>query len=178
MRFPLLALLADGPAHGYDLKRRLEEGFGSALPPVNAGQIYTTLARLERDGLVEAERVAQNGRPNKRVYELTAEGREAVAGWVVEPTGGARLKDEFFTKLVVAGSTGLADPRELIDRQRAEYLRALRAVEELARRENGNVTAALLYEGAALHLEADLKWLALCERRMTREVTDGDRAPN
>ena len=55
MRFPLLALLADGPAHGYDLKRRLEEGFGSALPPVNAGQIYTTLARLERDGLVEAE---------------------------------------------------------------------------------------------------------------------------
>src|SRR5215210_5644911 len=80
MRFPLLALLADGPAHGYDLKRRLEEGFGSALPPVNAGQIYTTLARLERDGLVEAERVAQNGRPNKRVYELTADGRAALRG--------------------------------------------------------------------------------------------------
>jgi DNA-binding PadR family transcriptional regulator len=178
MRFPLLALLADGPAHGSDLKRRLEEGFGSALPPVNAGQIYTTLARLERDGLVEAERVAQNGRPNKRVYELTADGRDAVAGWVVEPTAGTRLKDEFFTTLVVAGATGLADPRELIDRQRAEYLRALRGVEDLARRENGSATAALLYEGAALHLEADLKWLALCERRMTREVTDGDRAPS
>jgi DNA-binding PadR family transcriptional regulator len=171
MRFPLLALLTDGPAHGYDLKRRLEEGFGSALPPVNAGQIYTTLARLERDGLVEAERVAQDGRPNKRVYELTAQGREAVAAWIVEPTGGTRLKDEFFTKLVVAGTTGLADPASLIERQRAEYLRALRAVEDLARRENGNVTAALLYEGAALHLEADLKWLALCERRLTQEVT-------
>jgi DNA-binding PadR family transcriptional regulator len=178
MRFPLLALLADGPAHGYDLKRRLEEGFGSALPPVNAGQIYTTLARLQRDGLVEAERVAQNGRPDKRVYELTTGGREAVGEWVVEPTVGTRLKDEFFTKLVVARATGLADPRELIDRQRAEYLRALRGVEELARREAGNPTAALLYEGAALHLEADLKWLALCEQRLTREVTDGDRAPS
>src|SRR5919197_1352356 len=106
MRFPLLALLSDGPAHGYDLKRRLEEGFGSALPPVNAGQIYTTPQRLERDG-------------------------------ILEPTGGTRLKDEFFTKLVVARTTGLADPAELIERQRAEYLRALRGVEELARHENG-----------------------------------------
>jgi DNA-binding PadR family transcriptional regulator len=176
MRTALLALLTTGPAHGYDLKRRLEEGFGEALPPVNAGQIYTTLGRLERDGLVEGDRVAQDGRPNKRVYRLTAAGREEVVRWVGAPTPGTRLKDEFFTKLVVARNTGIADPRALIERQRSEYLQALRDVEEHARRGNGNVAATLLFEGAALHLEADLKWLALCEQRMTLEEPDGSLA--
>ena len=54
MRFPLLALLATGPAHGYELKAQLEQRFGTVLPPLNAGQIYTTLGRLQRDGLVGA----------------------------------------------------------------------------------------------------------------------------
>src|SRR3712207_2489046 len=99
MRYPFLALLARGPAHGYELKQELEQRFGELLPPINAGQIYTTLARLERDGLVDADDVAQDGRPNKRVYELTPEGRRALAEWVATPAPGARLKDEFFMKL-------------------------------------------------------------------------------
>ena len=166
MRFPLLALLADGPAHGYDLKRRLEEGFGSALPPVNAGQIYTTLSRLQRDGLVEDDAVEQNGRPNKRVYRLTEQGRLELDGWVraSEPTN--RLKDDFFIKLVLARAADIASPLELIDRQRAAYLQALRELDDVAATANGDVTAALLIEGAALHLEADLKWLDLCEQRI------------
>ena len=78
MRFPLLALLANGPAHGYELKQAMEQQFGLVLPPLNAGQIYTTLSRLERDGLVDDDPVAQNGRPNKRVYQLTEAGRIAL----------------------------------------------------------------------------------------------------
>ena len=58
MRSPFLALLAARPAHGYELRQALEQRFGSALPPMNAGQVYTTLARLERDGLVVGEDVA------------------------------------------------------------------------------------------------------------------------
>ena len=50
MKFPILAMLATSPAHGYELKRELEQHFGAALPPLNTGQIYTSLARLERDG--------------------------------------------------------------------------------------------------------------------------------
>ena len=84
MRMPLLALLANGPAHGYELKQALEQRFGSVLPPLNAGQIYTTLSRLERDGLVDDDAVAQNGRPNKRVYRLTGEGQAELARWVQE----------------------------------------------------------------------------------------------
>ena len=165
MRFPLLALLASGPAHGYELKQALEQRFGAVLPPLNAGQIYTTLSRLERDGLVEDDAVAQNGRPNKRVYRLTDKGQIELSGWVADATPQTRLKDDFFIKLVLARAAQIADPLELIDRQRGAYLQALRELDDLA--PQNDETAALLVEGAALHLEADLKWLDLCERRMT-----------
>jgi len=167
MRFPLLALLANGPAHGYELKSAMEQRFGAVLPPLNAGQIYTTLARLQRDGLVDDDAVAQNGRPNKRVYRLTEQGRVELRGWVADSTPQTRLKDDFFIKLVLARAAQIADPLELIDRQRAAYLQALRDLDDVAAQANGDETAALLVEGAALHLEADLKWLDLCEQRMT-----------
>ena len=164
MRFPLLALLANGPAHGYELKSAMEQRFGAVLPPLNAGQIYTTLGRLERDGLVDDDAVAQNGRPNKRVYRLTERGKSELAGWVADSTPQTRLKDDFFIKLVLARAAGIADPMELIDRQRTAYLQALRDLDDVLT--NGDETAALLVEGAALHLEADLKWLDLCEQRL------------
>jgi DNA-binding PadR family transcriptional regulator len=167
MRFPLLALLANGPAHGYELKTAMEQRFGAVLPPLNAGQIYTTLGRLERDGLVDDDAVAQNGRPNKRVYRLTEKGKLELAGWVADSTPQTRLKDDFFIKLVLARGAGIADPVELIDRQRAAYLQALRDLDDVAAQAGEDETAALLVEGAALHLEADLKWLDLCEQRMT-----------
>jgi DNA-binding PadR family transcriptional regulator len=167
MRFPLLALLANGPAHGYELKQALEQRFGSVLPPLNAGQIYTTLARLQRDGLVDDDAVAQDGRPNKRVYRLTDAGHAKLRGWVENSTPPSRLKDDFFIKLVLAQAADIADWRELILRQRGAYLQALRELDDIAAKADGDVTAALLVEGAALHLEADLKWLDLIERRMT-----------
>ena len=166
MRFPLLALLANGPAHGYELKSAMEQRFGAVLPPLNAGQIYTTLGRLERDGLVEDDAVAQNGRPNKRVYRLTQKGQLELSGWVEDSTPQTRLKDDFFIKLVLARAAGIADPLELIDRQRGAYMQALRELDDVAAQANGDETAALLVEGAALHLEADLKWLDLCEQRL------------
>ena len=167
MRYPFLALLADGPKHGYELKQSLEQRFGAVLPKLNAGQVYTTLARLERDGLVEGSDVPDDSR-QKRVYALTAAGREALEAWVATPTPATRLRDEFFLKLVLAGQADVADPRLLIERQRREYLQALRDVSDAAT--NGNVVASLLAEGAALHLEADLRWLDLCEQRFVREV--------
>ena len=167
MRFPLLALLATGPAHGYELKLQLEQRFGAVLPPLNAGQIYTTLGRLQRDGLVDDDAVAQDGRPNKRVYRLTSDGQSELDRWVEDATPSPRLKDDFFMKLVLARAAGIADPLALIDRQRGAYLQALRELDDVAAALNGDDTAALLVEGAALHLEADLKWLDLCERRMT-----------
>ena len=75
---------------------------------------------------------------------------------------------------MLARAAGIADPLELIDRQRGAYLQALRELDDVAAQADGDVTAALLVEGAALHLEADLKWLDLCEQRI-EELTDGAR---
>jgi DNA-binding PadR family transcriptional regulator len=175
MKFPILALLASAPAHGYDLKQQLERHFGAALPPLNTGQIYTALSRLERDGLVEGA-AADQAQRNKRVYRPTEAGRSALADWVTQPSPATRLRDEFFMKLVLAGRTGIAEPRVLIERQRAEYLQALRDLDRMVAETNGDVASALMIEGAALHLDADLKWLALCEQRLTEEVMHDQRA--
>ena len=169
MKYPFLALLAAGPRYGYELKQALEQRFGAALAPLNAGQVYTTLQRLERDGLVSGEDVPGDTR-QKRVYRLTDDGREALAGWVTAPTPATRLRDEFFLKLVLAGTSGITDPRALIERQRREYLIALRALSENGA--SADPVSSLLSEGTALHLEADLRWLDLCETRLVREGTD------
>jgi DNA-binding PadR family transcriptional regulator len=174
MRHAILALLAGEPRHGYELKQAFEQTFGAAWPPLNIGQVYTTLGRLERDGLVTGQLIEQGSRPDKRVYVITEAGRAELASWIAEPTAGARLKDEFFTKLVLLdlpGVNGGVDRATLIARQRREYLQALRSLNDLVMREQaaGNGTVSLLIEGAILHLQADLRWLDLCEERTTSD---------
>jgi DNA-binding PadR family transcriptional regulator len=166
MRGLFLALLAGDRGHGYELKQTLEQEFGERFPALNAGQIYSTLARLERDGLVVGQSVAGDSR-RKRVYELTESGRAALQGWIETPVPGTRLKDEFFMKFVVVASAGLAEPRALIDGQRREYLQSLRDLDAQLSANGNGLAAELLVEGAVLHLKADLEWLDLIEHRMT-----------
>ena len=109
----LLELLHKEPSHGYELKLAIESMFGELWPAVNIGQVYSTLARLVRSAAV-----AQGSRPDKRVYELTPRGREALAQWVDDVLPAGRVRDTFFSKLVLAWKTRLADPVVLIDRQR------------------------------------------------------------
>jgi DNA-binding PadR family transcriptional regulator len=167
MRQHLLALLAKEPAHGYELKLALEQTFGDAYSSPNIGQIYVTLKRLEADGLVRGEDVAQDSRPNKKVYELTPAGRDAVAAWVDEPADGPRVRDDFFIKLVLAPRAGLADRMELINRQRRHYFAQLRALADLQDATHSGDTAARLFiEGQYLHLQADLDWLQRCQEEL------------
>jgi DNA-binding PadR family transcriptional regulator len=168
MRHAVLALLADEPAHGYEIKRALEQRFGTVIAPLNAGQVYVTLQRLQRDELVADDAVAQSGRPDKRVYRLTAAGRQALEDWLGAPSAPTRLRDDFFMKLVLAQSMRLADPAELIARQRETYMRALGELERVLAGGSADGTTALVVEGAALHLEADLKWLDRCEEVLGR----------
>ncbi len=163
MRELFLALLAGDRAYGYEIKQALEAEFGDLLPAMNTGQIYSTLARLERDGLVAGEPVPGDSR-GKRVYRLTGAGREHLDRWIQAPVPGARLKDEFFMKFVVATSVGLAEPRRLLDRQRREYLQSMRDLDAAAAGAKGTA-AQLMVEGAVLHLKADIAWLDLIEER-------------
>jgi DNA-binding PadR family transcriptional regulator len=166
MRELFLALIAGERGYGYELKQALEQEFGELLPALNAGQIYTTLARLERDGLVVGESVEGDSR-RKRVYELTDAGRAALEHWIETPVPGTRLKDEFFMKLVVVTAARLAEPTSLIALQRSEYLQSLRDLDALLAANGKGVAAELLVEGAVLHAKADLEWLDLIEQRLT-----------
>ena len=165
MRLPLMALLAKEPAHGYELKIALEQTFGQAYSSPNIGQIYVTLKRLEADGLVSSQPVAQDRRPDKKVYELTAKGREALAEWVSEPCEGPRIRDDFFVKLILAPRAQLADPMELINSQRRHYFRAMRDLTEVQSAVR-DTAPRLLIEGAILHLQADLDWLERCQEEL------------
>jgi DNA-binding PadR family transcriptional regulator len=160
MRLPFLALLADGPAHGYELRSAVRERCGSLLPPMNAGQVYNTLSRLESAGLVEGEEVPQAGRPDRRVYRITAAGRDELMAWAARPIGATRFGDEFFFKLAFADVDRLA----LIAEREAVCLQALKDADAVARTEGA--MAALLAERAAVHLDAELRWLATVRERL------------
>jgi DNA-binding PadR family transcriptional regulator len=169
VKYPLLALLAAEPAHGYELKQSFEARFGAVWPPVNIGQIYTTLQRLERDHLIRGSEVEQSGRPAKNVYEITEAGYRALAEWLRETTPGPRIRDEFFMKVVLARLAGIADPQAMLDRQRQAFLQELRDLNNVAMQaSNESTVTRLLIEGASLHLQADLKWLDLCEEALQK----------
>jgi DNA-binding PadR family transcriptional regulator len=165
MRELFLTLLTGRSAYGYELRQTLEREFGDLLPAMNAGQIYTTLARLERDGLIVGQDDLSDSR-GKRVYTLTDAGRAALSEWIETPVPGTRLKDEFFMKLVLVAGVGLAEPRKLLEGQRREYLQSLRDLDDLLETRAKSAAAELLVEGAILHLKADLEWLDLIEQRI------------
>jgi DNA-binding PadR family transcriptional regulator len=167
VRHQLLALLARSPAYGYELKQALERTFGAAYPAPNIGQIYITLGRMEKLGLVSSEEVAQTGRPDKRVYEITEAGTAALAHWITSPTEGSRVRDEFFMKLVLAPGTALADRTALINDHRRHCLTVMRGLSRLAAQDRDNPVSQLLIEGAVLHLQADLDWLERCQQELT-----------
>ncbi|GAA3443194.1 PadR family transcriptional regulator [Planomonospora venezuelensis] len=165
MQDAVLAMLAKEPSHGYDLHARLRRSLGPLGESMNRGQIYVTLARLERAGLVVCERAdGLPERPERKVYALTPAGQRRVAAWLSEVGWPKPDLAEFHLKLAAAAAARLADPVELVAAQRRELLRRLREAQQTALAESAGSGAGLLLEGVALRLQADLRWLDACER--------------
>jgi DNA-binding PadR family transcriptional regulator len=167
VRDAILALLVKEPAHGYELRQRLVRALGPARDVLNAGQVYVTLARLERAKLIESQEVEGPGHPDRKVYAATAAGRERVSQWLQDLSWSKAAPVEFHLKLVAAARTGLADPVSLVESQRLDLLRRLRELQELARLEEPESEGWLLLEGASLRLQADIRWLETCEQWWT-----------
>ena len=163
----LLALLATKASHGYELRARLQLALGPLAEALNAGQVYVTLNRLEKAGSVTSERVGQSDRPDRKVYELSAAGRERVAEWLEDTSWPKPAPAEFHLKLVAAAAAGLADPVRLVDVQRHALLTELAAAQRAALAEPDGSVAGLLLEGVVLRLQADLRWLEACGRYWT-----------
>ena len=160
----VMALLAKEASHAYRLRARLQSALGPLGDALNAGQIYVTLNRLEKSGLVSVERVGEVDRPDRKMYELTPAGQQRVGEWLTEVSWPKPDLADFHLKLIAAAAAGLADPLNLVDTQRRELLRRLRDAQRAAMAEADSSDAALLLEGIVLRLQADLRWLEACER--------------
>jgi DNA-binding PadR family transcriptional regulator len=164
----ILAMLAKEPSHGYELRARLKQALGPVGEDMNAGQVYVTLTRLEKAGLVTATSApGVQERPDRKVYELTAAGQQRVAEWLAEVAWPRPDLAEFHLKLIAAAAARLGDPLAIVDAQRRELLRRLRDAQRAAMAEPETSDAALLLEGIVLRLQADLRWLEACERTWT-----------
>jgi DNA-binding PadR family transcriptional regulator len=166
----VLAMLAKEPSQGYQLRTRLNRALGPLGETINAGQVYVTLARLEKAGLVALDPEgpsASADRADRKVYALTPTGQDRVAEWISEVGWAKPDLAEFHLKLIAAAAAGLADPIGILDAQRRELLRRLRDAQRAAMAEPDRSQAALLLEGIVLRLQADLRWLEACERSWT-----------
>jgi DNA-binding PadR family transcriptional regulator len=169
VRHAVLGLLAQRPRHGYELRAAFEAVAGGEENwDVKPAQVYTTLTRLEKSGLVAEQSVEQDAGPEKRIYAITAQGVTSLEEWFAEGTPPEHQRDEFFIKLMLALVSGIADPYRVVQTQRTYLYRELHAItnqrahidpkRELAR--------AMLLDKAAMHLEADLRWLDMTEARL------------
>ena len=155
--------------HGYQLRTEFEASTGSTWP-LNIGQVYTTLSRLERDGLVEPE--AGSDDDGKTTYRLTEAGRAELDSWFQTPLEHrSRPRDELAIKLAMALTTPGVDVRRVVQNQRTATLRTLRELTRLKAQADERADAAwlLVNESMIFHAEAETRWLDHCEARLTAD---------
>ena len=161
----LLCLLARGDAHGYQLKSDLETTTGDTWQ-VNIGQIYTTLQRLERDGLVASTESNGDGRV---VYTITDRGRDAAREWMQSPVSlAAAGRDEISLKVLMSLASGVEDPRRVIEKQRGSTMTLLQDYTNLKGdgQAEDDLAWLLHLDRLILSAEAELRWLERVEARL------------
>ena len=154
----VLALLASGESHGYEIKSSFEDAVGPQWGELNIGHLYQVLDRCVRDGLVTRRHVAQATRPDKTVYRLTSEGERELERWLEAPfVRQSGYRDDFFLKLLAASRLGGDQLARVLAVQREAYLGELASLGELRARHRDKPLVGLLIEAASLHTEANLR---------------------
>lgn len=164
VKFGLLALLAEAPTHGYQLKTDFERRTANQWA-LNIGQVYTTLQRLERDRLVKA--VDADG--DRHAYEITASGRRQLAEWFaspVVPEGPPR--DELTIKVLLAVAAGDLDVTEVLQRQRKASVEQLQAYTHRKAQADpvADVAFLIMLDALIFGTEAEIRWLDATEARI------------
>jgi DNA-binding PadR family transcriptional regulator len=165
----LLALLQRGPMHGYQLRTAFEESTGGTWP-LNIGQVYTTLSRLERDRLI---RPLPKGEEGRRPYEVTDAGRADLASWFATPVSRTdRPRDELAIKLALALTTPGVDVRAVVQAQRSATMRTLQEYTRLKARADQPADQAwrLVLDAMLFQAEAEVRWLDHCEASLVRHA--------
>src|SRR2546423_4836047 len=167
VRYGLLALLERGTMYGYQLRVAFEESTGGTWP-LNIGQVYTTLSRLERDGLVEALPENDGG---QRPYQITGSGRADLAEWFATPVSRADPPPhELAINLARALTTPGVDVRAVVQTQRTATVRTLQEYTRLKAGTDGpaDLSWRLVLDAMLFQAEAEVRWLDHCEASLVR----------
>ena len=180
VRQALLALLEQGPMYGYQLRAEFEQRTGSTWP-LNVGQVYTTLTRLERDGLVEGVVSDEDEETSHGViYRVTPAGREEVAAWFTTPVARTQPpRDELAIKLAIAVTVPGVDVGRVIQQQRSatmsalqDYTRLKRGGRAAAPADRADMAWSLVLDSLVFSAEAEIRWLDHCEARLRRAAAE------
>ncbi|MEY2472493.1 MAG: hypothetical protein QOK28_1822 [Actinomycetota bacterium] len=175
IKHALLALLSDQPKYGLQLRQEFEEKTGE-IWPLNVGQVYTTLQRLERDGLVASDGADRDGREN--VFRLTDAGRTELLEWLSTPDpSSAPPRDELTIKVLIALSVPGVDVRDIVQRHRRHLVEAMQQFTRLKEdASDDDVALSLVVDAELFRLEAKVRWLDAAETRILRSGPPHNRA--
>jgi DNA-binding PadR family transcriptional regulator len=167
LRYALMALLSEGEAHGYALRKRFTQRVGPYWHP-NIGQIYQVLHELERRGHVTRRDVTTGARL-RRLFRLTLRGERALRTWLARrPAWPPPLRDEIIVRVLASERHGRSALLGQLERQEAEYRRYL-ALVQTESVHDATVTRQLAQEAAVGLAEAHLRWLARCRELIRPE---------
>ena len=179
VRQSLLVLLAEKDRHGYQLRQEFEQRTGGTWP-INIGQVYTTINRLQRDGLVVEAGRQDDG---SVIYRLTELGRQEVTLWWSTPVDrAAPARDELAIKLALAVTSSGVDVRAVLQQQRTESLRALQLYTQHKRRlpaepEGSELARLLVLDSLIFTVEAEVRWLDHIEERLIQAAASTNDHP-
>lgn len=175
VRHALLALLSEGPKYGLQLRQEFEAGTGEVWP-LNVGQVYTTLQRLERDGLVESDDAEGEG-PQKG-FRITPAGGRELAKWLWTPPDAASPpRDELVIKVLVALRVAGVDAHEVVQVHRRHLVEMMQQYTSVkAEAPEHDVGLALVVDAELFRLEGVVRWLDAADARLQRLPADGSAA--
>jgi len=171
VRHALLALLSEGPKYGLRLREEFEAGTGEVWP-LNIGQVYTTLQRLERDGLIASDDDEQDS-PQKR-FKITAEGEHELAGWLrTPPDMSSPPRDELVIKVLVAVRVPGTDVREVIQAHRRYLVELMQQWTRIKEADaDRDLALGLAVDAELFRLDAVVRWLDAADGRIKRAAVE------
>jgi DNA-binding PadR family transcriptional regulator len=172
VRFAVLGLLSAKGMHGYQLKTRFDRVTGGFWQ-LNFGQIYSTLDRLAREGLVERSCEREERDSDRKIFRITVKGKAKLDDWILRPVAHPRaLRDDLFVRLLFSDRSSAGPILRLVARQRDVYDLEMRKLskrkaqlEKMKSDESGFLTD-LLIDAALFHAEAELSWLSHVEQKV------------
>jgi DNA-binding PadR family transcriptional regulator len=177
VRHALLAILSDGPRYGLQLRQQFEARTGEVWP-LNVGQVYTTLRRLERDGLVEGDAEAEGP---QRTFRITPGGEQELQRWLeTPPSDEAPPRDELVIKVLVAARLPGVDASALLQTHRRQLLRQMQRYTHLKEDAADDLNLLLIADAELYRIDATVRWLdsadvRLRQRPPLRPLSEGER---